>query len=161
MDYTDNTGEYNPLSFCIKCFNPDWNSDQSSDEAFNEAVEFATLALKQVVKHYKAVEAAEKEMAEAVETMQNGIIVLEHYVPMNSLDAVEDAKLVVFPSNRGGWNINAVKGHFEFPAEWTATDVVEKFGLTGLTFCHPGRFMCCTETREQAINIAKIALSCN
>ena len=160
VDYTDNTGEYNPLSFCIKCFNPDWNSDQSSDETFNEAVEFAKLALEQVVKHYKAVEAAEKEMAEAVKTMQNGIIVLEHYVPMNSLDAVEDAKLVVFPSNRGGWNINAVKGHFEFPEAWVGASA-DELSLPGLTFCHPGRFMCCAETREQAINIAKIALSCN
>ena len=161
VDNTDNTGDYNPLSTVIGYFNPEWNSDEVADDDFEDAVEFALLALKKVIKHFKAVEEADMQAKEAIGKMtSNGIIVLDKFIPLSCFEEEENAKLVVFPSLRGGYNVNCISGHFELPKEWRGISVekAKELGLKGLIFCHVGGFILAAETKEDAIALAKKAI---
>lgn len=161
VDNTDNTGDHNPLSTVIGYFNPEWNSDEVADDDFEDAVEFALLALKKVIKHFKAVEEANMQAKEAIGKMtSNGIIVLDKFIPLSYFEEEENAKLVVFPSLRGGYNVNCIRGHFELPKEWRGISVekAKELGLKGLTFCHVGGFILAAETKEDAIALAKKAI---
>ena len=69
---------------------------------------------------------------------------------------------VVFPSARGGYNVQTVPtelgsftGRKLFPERWLGNPDAS----LGMTFCHPGNFLLATETEEQSINCAKIAIS--
>lgn len=161
VDNTDNTGNHNPLSAIIGYFNPEWNSDEVADDNFEDAVEFALLALKKVIKHFKAVEEADRQAKEAISKMtSNGIIILDKFIPLSCFEEEENAKLVVFPSLRGGYNVNCIRGHFELPKEWRGISVekAKELGLKGLTFCHVGGFILAAETKEDAIALAEKAI---
>lgn len=75
---------------------------------------------------------------------------------------------VIFPSNRGGYNVQAVPPELgsnaqrkPLPEAWAGAPAAELQRITGVataTFCHPGRFMCGADTFEDAIKMAKLAV---
>ena len=80
----------------------------------------------------------------------------------------KDILFVVFPSNRGGYNVYAVPkelGSFEsrklFPEEWAGLKDEELQKVSGIktaTFCHINRFISVAKIKEDAIEMAKIAV---
>ena len=78
-----------------------------------------------------------------------------------------EAKYIVFPSARGGYNAQAVpveSGSFEskipFPEEWRGREKLELLCLqNGVTFCHPSGFLIATDTKEQAIEACRVSLA--
>lgn len=161
FDKADNGLEPNTLSTVISMSNPNWDSDETPDEAFAKAVDLASTILVTTIESELSKERAETIIRNAVDKMKDGVIVLEKFVPW--LDYVQnnvpDANFVVFPSNRGGYNVQTVpepgerQGKILFPDKWLGMPVKS----LGMTFCHPGNFLASFETQEQAVAAAKIA----
>lgn len=161
FDKTDNGLEPNMLSTVISMSNPNWDSDETPDDAFYKAVDLANTILSTTIESELSKERAEVIVQNAANEMEDGIIVLEKFVPW--LDYVQhnvpNANFIVFPSKRGGYNVQTVpelgekQGKILFPEKWLgATDE-----SLGMTFCHPGNFLASFETRKQAVTAAKIA----
>lgn len=155
LDNSDNTGSYNSVSFIVNCFNPFWNEDSTKemqDKQFNEVVYFAEIFLRRVIDKYICVEQGIEYVKKAKEESKDGVVILEQYVPWDSVLTSENTKVVIFPSNRGGYNAECIENSgFEFPKDWWGVkDLKEK--VNGLTFCHASGFMCAFETKKDALN---------
>lgn len=163
IDNQDNGGDHNPLSQAISDFNPSWDDSATTDECFTDAVAFAKDILQRKIDRYESTKAAEDIICEAAEERtDNRILVLETYVPYLSKVQADYPEIcfVIYPSLRGGWNCNTVpepgekQGKVLFPTEWLGKINSE----LGITFCHVGNFLLSTNTKEQAVKCAKIAL---
>lgn len=172
LDSHDNGGERNTTCLEIGLMNPNWDEDcsqEARDKKFFEAVEFAKriLSLKResVISANKATAIVENALRVMGED-NSEICVLQQFVPWQRVLIDSNAKYVVFPSARGGWNAQAVPveaGSFEtklpFPEEWRGKQKLELLCMQdGLTFCHPSGFLIATDTEEQAINACKKSL---
>lgn len=153
LDNSDNTGERDTLSSSIYAFNSLWDEEESEEKQnklFFEAVNIAQKILIRYIEKFKSVERAEKYVLECYNSIKNGVVVLNRYAPWNNILHNTDTKVVIYPSNRGGWNAERIENKgFEFPKEWWGTRD-EK--ITGLLFCHPSGFMCNFDTLEDAIS---------
>lgn len=155
IDATDNGREPNLFSITISTLNPNWDSPEKPDDAFAKAVAYASTAFEATIESVLATERAEAIVQEAADKMQDGIMVLDQFCPWMDYvqNNVPETNFVVWPSNRGGYNIQTVpklgerQGKIVFPEEWLGnTDEAR-----GMTFCHPGNFLAAFNTEEQAI----------
>lgn len=162
------------FSNAISGFNPTWDSNEDSDEAFAKAVEFAEIVFENTLKNATAKAKAQKIVEEAIEKSQEHIMVLDRFVPWQEvIFSSENAKasevlFVVFPSNRGGYNwqcVPDVLGGFDqrkpVPSEWkglSGEKLQKVTGITTATFCHPAGFLGSAETFKDAYALAKLAV---
>lgn len=167
IDSADNGIEDNPLSYAIHCMNATWR-EKEDISLFWQAVDLAACILDRELKHVLDRLAAEEIIVDALEQAVNPeIIVFDRYVPsMDYLTRADSekakrAKFVVFPSNRGGWNIQGIPiapesfvTRVPFPEKWLGNPNTE----LGMSFCHPGNFLAVAKTKEQAIRVAEVAL---
>lgn len=102
------------------------------------------------------------------------ISVLERFMPwdehlFNSANPkAENILYIVFPSIRGGYNVQAVPdapGSFgqrkPLPEKWAGLrdqEMADVSGIKTATFCHLARFMCSAETFEDAMLLAEKAV---
>lgn len=159
----------------ISMYNSNWDDEQANqDEMFLKAVKFAQTVFDRFIISVVSKIRAKSRVEDAIENSKNQILILEKFMPWKEflLDSEnEKAKnilFVVFPSNRGGYNVYAVpkeNGSFEsrklFPAKWAGLKDEELSKISGVataTFCHTGRFICATRTKEDATKIARIAV---
>lgn len=167
LDDSDNGGVLNPMTIAVSSFVPNWDDeDQDMNAAFCRAVDFAISVLEREIARMQSAERAEQEVNAALKRSNGEIVVLDRFVPWQDVLIPSSAKFVVFPSLRGGYSAQAIPSilggrdqKVPFPAEWAGAPV-EKLQeyVSGMTFCHPGRFMISTETVEQAVETCKIAL---
>lgn len=157
IDLTDNTGEPNTLSSAIGSFNPTWDSDPGqADERFREAVEFAVQILVNYKSRVKGKLKARSIVEGALESSKNGIVVLPRFAPWQDvLIPSKEAKFVVYPSQRGGYNLQVVPVDFgtqdakiPLPEDWLQTSP------KGCTFVHKGLFIAAFKTELDAKNAA-------
>lgn len=161
IDATDNGGTPDPLSRVLSAFNPAWDEKVDGTERFWEAEALAESLLRREISTLKSVDSAREIVLDAAKKMEGGVVILEQYAPQDALQSVPEALFVVYPSARGGWNVqtvpsaeNPMVGRVPFPDEWLG----HPDASLGMTFCHPGNFLASAETREQAINIAHLAV---
>ena len=166
IDKHDNGVSRNLLSGCIGVFNPDWNEDISEDVAFHRAMQIAQQILKAQIDHANSISLAKSEI---ISQYTGGeMLVLDRYLPW--MDTVQDdARLkdvlfTVFPSPRGGWNVQTVTigpGTFQnranFPEEWLGHADPSR----GIHFAHTSNFLIACGTKEQAIQVAQEAVEAN
>lgn len=167
LDISDNTGASNEVCNIIEAFNPVWDSEQSEDEAFAEAVEFAYKILEHKFEGIFAVKRGEDMIKEALEKAEDKIVILEKTAPWKQILAPSDVEYVIYPSKRGGYGAQGVPVTADslelkrpFPEEWrgkTAEELAEKSGVKGLRFCHKSGFLLTTETLEEAIECCRIS----
>lgn len=165
LDYTDNIGEMNPMSAAINAMNANWD-DADSEGCFNAAVELAETILKRFFMMYRSAQKA-KEIVESKIT-NSPVLVLDAFLPWK--DAVDGKAIdyVIFPSTRGGYNIQAVPLHKNtielkkaFPESWrcaTRDELVAQTGIKSFSFCHASGFICATDTLEDALKVAELSL---
>lgn len=162
IDKADNGIAGNALASAIAQFNPSWNSIIPADEAFDMAVNMASSILKNYINNANADFEAES-IVRGSKVVDSKILVLDKYVPWQDVvvNEMHDVLFVIFPSNRGGYNVQTVPnapgsfvGRKLFPTAWLGNPDKE----LGMTFCHPGNFILSAETLDQAINCAKIAI---
>ena len=161
IDYSDNTGERNMLSLAIASFNPNWNSDEEADEAFFRAVDFAYEILNNEFKRYRGFEAAKSIAQEAFEKSDGLVVELDKFVPWQEALVPTTALFVIYPSQRGGYNIQIVPKieRASFPKRWLGAEEEELSSeVPGMTFCHKGNFIASAENIEVAREVAKISV---
>ncbi len=161
IDDSDNTGKFNPLSSMIDNYNGFWDENldiENQNKRFFNAVEIAKDILLRYIDKFKSVEKAKKFVMDAYNKSNNGVVILERYAPWYEILKNMDIKAVVYPSNRGGWNIERIENSgFEFPKEWWGTRNNKE--VRGLLFCHASGFMCNFDSYENAIETVNCVLT--
>lgn len=171
LDNNDNTGEKNELASLIGSFNPSWDENGGTDEAFFRAVSVAGMILENKFARYLGNERADKRIEEVLETLdQTGdsrILVLPEFIPCQKRLSETEVAFVIFPSNRGGYCIQPQKKEYSlnykcsFPSEWLGLENEElqkETGLSSATFCHKGGFLMSVGDLSDAIRACQISL---
>lgn len=162
------------ISEVISSFNPNWDEKANANESFLKAVAFAEVIFDNALSNAISTAKAKTGVESAIEKSANGIMILDEFMPwqdyiFNSTNKKADGVLyVVFPSNRGGYNVNAVPdapGSFgqrkPLPESWAGLRGVELAGASGVAtanFCHPAKFICGADTFEDALALARKAV---
>ena len=162
------------ISQIISGFNPCWDSNESSDEAFVKAVLFAETIFDNVLKSTISRVKARTIVEEEINKTEGHILVLDRFVTWKEAICspwCENAKniwFVVFPSNRDGYNWHGVSkeyGEFELrvpvPKEWRglyAEELQEVTGVETASFCHRDGFVGGAETLEDTIKMVELAI---
>ena len=121
QDYADHGLLPSPLTF-VNAMGLSWKDDQKlADQRFAEVVEMSIKVIENIIKNLEDKVEAVNDVILAVNKVEDGIMVLDRYLPWT--DAVIEynngepkVKLVIYPSNRGGYNIQVVPkkgGSFE------------------------------------------------
>ncbi len=171
LDNNDNTGEKNELATLIGNFNPSWDSEGGSDEAFFQAVSVAGMIIENKFERYRGNERADKRVEEilAKHDPASRILVLPEFIPCQKALSETDIAFVIFPSNRGGYCIQPQKREYSmnykcsFPAEWLGLEgdeLVNATGLSSAVFCHKGGFIMTVGEQDEAVKACEKALDC-
>lgn len=171
LDLSDNTGSGNMISLMISDRIPTWQeSSPQMDEAFREAVEFAQTILERRLKQIRADRNAYELVYQEAERCGESILYLEQVLPWKEAlrDHEREILYVIYPSIRGGYNIQAVPDREDpnrlrhpFPKSWRGAgrqELQRLTGIGGLTFCHMSGFLCAAETLEGAYSTARLAV---
>lgn len=162
------------ISNLISGFNPDWDSKHKPDDAFLEAVSFAQGVLARAIASAESKARAKVLVDEAVKASEGRIIVLPQFAPwqeyvLTSEDPkATDALFIIFPSNRGGYNVQAIPdaiGSFgnrkPLPEAWRgvpANDLQAVSGVSDANFCHKGGFIGGADSLDGALAMARKAI---
>lgn len=161
------------LSNIIKLFNPSYGSDTDSDKQFVKAVTLAKEIISEEVSTIIGKVKAKYQVLEVLKNTEGNILILPEYMPYEETVLTEDTEqklyFVVFPSNRGGYNIKTLAKSLEdktsrkeFPLEWAGlvdNELEEVTGIKGARFCHSTRFLVSCDTLETALKLIDKALS--
>ena len=110
-----------PLTF-VNAMGLSWKDDQRlGDKRFSEVVDMAVVVIKNIIKNIEDKIEAIDEISAAIKKMKGCVLVLDRYLPWTDTIIEYNAgdpkvQLVVYPSNRGGYNIQVVPkkgGSFE------------------------------------------------
>lgn len=163
IDKADNGVAQNLLSSTIKTMNPQWDSNISENLAFGRAMNIAQIMLKAHIDHANSIVAAKDEVLSNYHGDE--ILVLDKYLPYQDTvqtdPRLKDVLFVVYPSQRGGWNVQTVTkepgtfvNRMDFPTEWLGHADPER----GIHFAHTANFLIACDTKDQAIEVAEEAL---
>ena len=157
----------------ISEFNPIWDENVDPDIKFQKALQVAEIVFENSIINTISKIKAKGKVELAINDAKDGIMTLEKFLPWKEVLLESDsakAKLinfVIFPSNRGGYNIYTVPeklGSFEsrklFPKEWAGLKDKELQKVTTVKtarFCHNKCFICAVDTKEDALKLAIIA----
>lgn len=169
LDNTDNTGERNILSNIISSLNPLWDKGdcETAEQQFDIAWVRAVRILEREFERINSKDRAASIISNALAESDGGdIVILPQFVPGWQEQLVpSNAKFIIFPSLRGGYNAQVVpkelgtqEAKIPFPSSWAGlrdADIQEESGIDGLTFCHAGKFLCAADTVEDAIKACK------
>ncbi|MGN0485521.1 MAG: MYG1 family protein [Lachnospiraceae bacterium] len=173
LDLSDNTGSPNLIASVIADFNPCWDDKTTtSDERFFEAVEMAQTILQHKFERISSTERAKNQVLEAIQKSDGQILLLEEFMPWKKFVAHTTLKYAIYPSNRGGYSIQAIPEDekvdekevlkLPFPEEWRGAkpeELQEKTGISTARFCHPSGFLAAADTLDGALAMAKISLA--
>lgn len=150
-------------------FRPSWKEVQDFDTAFNEVVKIAIVIINREIKKMSDNLEAENFVTEAYNKSTNKqIIVIDGPYPWHEvLGNHPEPIYAVFPKI-DTWRVECVrkeKYSFEnrkpLPAEWAGLrdeKLAEITGVKDATFCHNGRFMAVSKSKEGALELANKAL---
>ncbi len=171
IDQSDNTGEENLISCLIADFLPTWQETPGHmDEIFWEAVRFAQAILERRIRQVQADRDAYEIVYQKANQCSDGILYLEQAVPWKEALQKHDKDIlyVIYPSLRGGYNIQAVPDREDknalrhpFPESWRGAGpqaLQDMTGISDLIFCHMSGFLSAAETLDGAYSTAKLAV---
>lgn len=161
------------ISDLVSYFNKNWDEEIDNDECFLKAVLFFKDVWEKIENRIVAKVKAESLVKKAI-TKGNEILILDKYLPYKDYvleynDRYSNKiKFVIFPSNRGGYAINAVKKSvnsneniIDFPNEWGGKSASELKNITNIKtfrFCHKDLFCAACDNLEDAVRVAKEAI---
>ena len=162
------------LDKVIDLFNKSWIEETDNDDNFVIAVSIASQILDRVLKKEYGLIIAANKIDEKINTVENNILFLEEYLPYQEAifdsenPASKEIKIVIFPSNRGGYNIKPLtisKTSKElvvnFPKEWWGLhdeELANTSKIPGARFIHLSGFLASADTKEAAYALANRAL---
>lgn len=161
------------IATIIASFNPNWNERIDADIRFLDAVNLAKVVVENELKGEISKLEAKNKIEKAILESEDSIMILDEFMPWkefiieSNIPKAKDILFVVFPSNRGGYNVYTVPkelGSFEnrksLPIEWSGLrdeDLQKVTGVKTARFCHSACFICAAETKEDAIKLAILA----
>jgi uncharacterized UPF0160 family protein len=139
------------------------------DTAFSEAVDFARRYLARYIEKTR-LRVAEKERALAIyeKALDKRIIIADEHVSTSHLIDFPEPQVVVSPALDGRWKARVLpvtkdepfSARVLFPESWggkEGQELEDVSGIENLAFCHKGRHLVFTETKEAAVAAAKHA----
>lgn len=163
------------VSDIIKIFNPSYMSKDNEDEQFTKAVFIAKIILEEELKNVIGKVNASIKVKSILNKTKGEILILDEYLPyeetvLTSLKG-KNIKLVIYPSNRGGYAIKTIPisltdktSRVYFPVSWkglTNEDLEKVTKVEGSIFCHINRFLLTAKDKEAALKLAKITIEIN
>lgn len=180
IDATDNGIEIKSeikvtsISDIIQNFNPTWDSNDSKDDAFEKAVQYATEVLERIISRQVSVIKARGIVNEAFQNRNiSEIMVLKYGCPwlqqLLKIDLNNEVLFVISPGdNNEEYKIQTVKKTVDtFEAR---KDILESIRgksseeinsiikIDDAIFCHKAGFIASTKSLESALKIAELSL---
>jgi len=156
IELADNGVVLNPFSLAVSSFVPNWDSEETMDQGFEKAVVFVTGFLERQIEIAKSELRARCLVEKALAQSDGNIVVLPQFCPWQNTLVPSSAHFVIYPSNRGGYNLQTVPEKVNgfipkenLPEEWL-TELPE-----GCTFVHQARFLAAFDTGEHAVFAAR------
>ncbi|GMB00486.1 MYG1 family protein [Pelosinus sp. IPA-1] len=162
------------ISDIIQSFNPTWDSNDSKDEAFEEAVHYATEVLKRIISKQVSVIKARTIVNEAFQNRTiKEIMVLENGCPwlqqLLKIDINNEVLFVISPDdNNTDYKIQTVKktvDTFEARKDLlesikgkSSEEINSIVKIDDAIFCHKAGFIASTKSMESALKIAKLSI---
>lgn len=157
------------ISGIISGFNPQWFSEREDDDAFNEAVELASVVLDNALNSRLAVVRSREIVYEAFENRKlPEVLFLKIYCPyvetLKSIDKNNEVLYVAYPSKEN-YAIQTVRDRGidrkPFPKDWAGKrdrELSEITGVNDAVFCHSGRFICVAKSQDGVMKLARLAI---
>ncbi|MEZ0171287.1 MYG1 family protein [Microvirga sp. TS319] len=177
IDLTDNgvaTVSPSHLALLIEAFNPTWDSTQTYDEAFEEAVGLAHGILQRACRQAHAEARATAFVLKAAkEAKDPRVIVLDRKLPWEKAvfgSGLTDLLFVIYPNEDStSWYCRTVPPEpssfgqrLSLPEAWRGLQE-EAFskasGIPDGVFCHPSGFICGARSRASALHLAEQAIA--
>ena len=161
------------VSDIIKLYNPSYGSNDTSNENFVKAVNVAESIFSFELKNVCGKVKASKKVTELLKNNNSDILLLDEFLPYEEviLTGNYNTKLVIYPSNRGGYCVKTVPISLEdknsrvyFPLKWAGLvneDLEKTSGIKDITFCHVNRFLVATKSLEAALKVASVTMDAN
>lgn len=162
FDMTPNFGS--SLAMIIGNENPFWDENIESDKKFQDALSIMTTMVDRQIEMIKSSVKALDIIKEAYETSSNKeIIELEQFVPAIEYyrDNTDDVKFITFPSNRGGFAIQAIPPDKDHLKDQRCTIPQTAVELSDVTFVHAAGFFASAKTQSAAKAVAEYAINKN
>jgi len=162
------------ISDIIQNFNPTWDDDSSKDDAFEEAVGFATVVIKRIISRQGSVIKARDIVDNGFQNREvNEIMVLKKGCPwlqqLLKIDINSEVLFVISPGdNNTEYKIQTVKktaGTFEARKDLvesirgkSSDEINSIIKIDDAIFCHKAGFIASTKSLASAIKIAKLSV---
>jgi len=162
------------ISDMIQSFNPTWDSNDSQDEAFEEAVRYATTVIQKIIGRQVAVIKARTIVNEAFQHRAlNEIMVLKTGCPwlqqLLNIDLNHEVLFVISPGDHNAeYKIQTVKktvDTFEARKDLlesirgkSSDEINAIINIEDAIFCHKAGFIASAKSMESALKIAKLSL---
>ena len=157
QDLIDNFGS--KLGAVIKIFNPLWGFEETADEQFNKALGLLEIIIERKIDSFVSKVTA----LETIESkdLSTDIVEFERFVPAKEyLCRNTNVKFLIYPSLRGGYNLDCVPPTMEeFQKQRVKIPVSGKEAVEGVTFVHPAGFLAACETIESARKLAEYSMA--
>jgi uncharacterized UPF0160 family protein len=158
------------ISSLIGIHNPVWDEEEDPDEAFDDVVVLAEIIIRRMIRYAQSAVKAKTVLCDAIEKDINApYIVLEQDLPWEEIIhefAPKTLLYVIYRRKTGRWQIKCVEDDSvhrkSLPEEWAGLqgeDFAAKTGVKTATSCHKERFTAIAQTREDAIQLAELAIS--
>ncbi len=163
------------ISDIIQSFNPTWDSNDSIDGAFEEAVQFATEVIRRIISRQISVIKARIIVNEAFKNRSiNEIIVLKNGCPwlyqLLKIDINNEVLFVISPDEANGeYKVQSVKKNVDtFESRKNIVESIRGksseeinsiIKIDDAIFCHKAGFIASTKSMESALKIAKLSVS--
>ena len=162
------------LDKVIDLFNKNWDDTVDNDDNFMVALGIAEVIFKRLLLREGSLIKANQLVLNEIDNVQDNILILKEYMPykeaiFNSNNPkAKEIKIVITPSNRGGYNIKPMTVSLEskelvvhFSKDFLGLHNEELANISGIKtarFVHSQGFIACAETLADAILLAKNAL---
>ena len=162
------------LDNVIDLFNKAWNEETDNDDNFLQSLNVAEVIFERLITKELAKITATKKIETLIDKVQNNILILDEYMPYQEAlfkstnPKVKDIKVVIFPSNRGGYSIKpmTINEHSKelvchFDSRFYGLHDEELATISQIKtarFVHSSGFLACTNTLEDALLMAQNAL---
>ena len=163
------------FSEIIRNFNPTWNSEETSDSGFIQAVNFAEVIFDRLIETAYAKAKTKSIIENAISESKGGIMILPQQIDWqdaffgSSNPKAEEINYVIFPSNRNDYKVRCVPDELNgfgqrmpLPVKWRGlkNEELQKYsGVSDAIFCHPNGFIAAAESFEGALKLAELATS--
>ncbi len=165
------------LDAIIDLYNKAWDEDVDNDENFLKAVACALDIFDRLIRKELAKIKASKKVNELIDQVEGNILILDEYMPyqeaiFNSVKPkAKEIKVVIFPSNRGGYSIKPMTinekskelvCHFDTRFYGLHDEELAQISqIKSARFVHASGFLACTNTLDDAILLAQNAINNN